>query len=127
MSSESSLLSGRICLPSRASLEPSLRPSLGGVRKVGSGRYQYRHGRENCNPQRLQSWHCLKRPTDPSYVSLNDAKNLGLTDTASDGSFIMRADAETQASGRGRNSVRISSKARFADVSLAEVVGWGFS
>lgn len=59
------------------------------------------------------------RATDPSYVSKGDAKTLGLADTSTDGSFIMRADAENRAAGRGRNSVRISSKAQFADVSLS--------
>lgn len=54
---------------------------------------------------------------DRSYVSQGDAQNLGLAAKQADGSFIMRADAENTASGRGRNSVRISSKAKFADVS----------
>lgn len=50
-----------------------------------------------------------------NYVSLADAQSMGLTGQLGDGSFVMRADAETRAAGRGRNSVRISSKAQFRD------------
>ncbi len=50
-----------------------------------------------------------------SYVSQSDASSLDLIAVMSDNSFVMRADAETQASGRGRNSIRISSKDKFAD------------
>ena len=49
-------------------------------------------------------------------MSKSDAQSLALTDVQSDGSFVMRADAENQASGRGRNSVRISSKDKWEDV-----------
>lgn len=37
----------------------------------------------------------------------------------SDGSFVMRADAENKSVGRGRNSIRISSQDKFADVSVS--------
>lgn len=49
-------------------------------------------------------------------MSQADAASLGLTATQEDGSFVMRADAENTADGRGRNSVRISSKDKYADV-----------
>lgn len=51
-----------------------------------------------------------------SYVTEEVARSQGLA-TVVDGSVIMRADAESQASGRGRDSVRISSKDQWADVS----------
>ena len=53
-----------------------------------------------------------------SYLSQSDADALSLISVMSDDSFVMRADAENQAAGRGRNSVRISGKDKFADVSF---------
>lgn len=50
-------------------------------------------------------------------MSKDDAQSLSLASKMNDGSFVMRADAENRSVGRGRNSVRISSKAKFADVS----------
>ncbi|KAK1924448.1 concanavalin A-like lectin/glucanase domain-containing protein [Papiliotrema laurentii] len=50
-----------------------------------------------------------------NYVSKSDSQSLGLASKLQDGSFIMRADAENRSVGRGRNSVRISSKASFGD------------
>lgn len=50
-----------------------------------------------------------------SYVTEEVARSQGLASVV-DGSVIMRANAESQASGRGRDSVRISSKDEWADV-----------
>ncbi|KAK4687211.1 hypothetical protein P7C73_g2919, partial [Tremellales sp. Uapishka_1] len=50
-----------------------------------------------------------------NYVSQDDAASKGLTSIDSTGAFIMAADSTNNASGRGRNSVRISSKDKFAD------------
>ncbi|EIW70867.1 hypothetical protein TREMEDRAFT_28753, partial [Tremella mesenterica DSM 1558] len=50
-----------------------------------------------------------------NYVSKSDAQSLSLVDIQSSGEFVMRADSDNQASGRGRNSVRISSKDKFGD------------
>ena len=59
----------------------------------------------------------LDRKAYISYVSQSNAQSLGLAAVQSDGTFLMRADAEETAAGRGRNSVRISSKDKFNDVS----------
>nr|XP_031859225.1 uncharacterized protein CI109_005421 [Kwoniella shandongensis]KAA5526297.1 hypothetical protein CI109_005421 [Kwoniella shandongensis] len=50
-----------------------------------------------------------------NYVSKSDASDASLVDVQSDNTFIMRADSSNTASGRGRDSVRISSKEKFAD------------
>ena len=53
-----------------------------------------------------------------SYVTESVAKSEGLASVV-DGAVIMRANSDVQASGRGRDSVRISSKDEWADVSRA--------
>lgn len=59
----------------------------------------------------------LNRKASLMLVSEEWSNVLGLIDVqASDGSFVMRVDAESVASGAGRNSVRITSKDKFADV-----------
>jgi hypothetical protein len=52
-------------------------------------------------------------PTD-SYVTESVARSEGLASVV-DGKVIMRANSDDQASGRGRDSVRISSKDEWAD------------
>ncbi|KAL7421539.1 hypothetical protein Q5752_003308 [Cryptotrichosporon argae] len=58
--------------------------------------------------------------TDPTngyvnYVSLSDGQSAGLVGVQSDGSFVMKADSTKTGSGRGRDSIRISSKDKYAD------------
>ncbi|TYJ51917.1 hypothetical protein B9479_007496 [Cryptococcus floricola] len=50
-----------------------------------------------------------------NYVSKSSGQSAGLIDVQSDSTFIMRADSDSVATGRGRDSVRISSKDYFAD------------
>ncbi|KAK8864224.1 hypothetical protein IAR55_001470 [Kwoniella newhampshirensis] len=50
-----------------------------------------------------------------NYVSKSDASSASLVDVQSDNTFIMRADSSSIATGRGRDSIRISSKDKFAD------------
>jgi hypothetical protein len=51
---------------------------------------------------------------------MSTAQSEGLASVMSDGSFLMRANAETIATGRGRDSVRITSKDEYGDVSGRE-------
>lgn len=50
-------------------------------------------------------------------MSKSEGQSSGLVDIHSDNVFIMRADSDTVATGRGRDSIRIESKDQFADVS----------
>lgn len=57
-----------------------------------------------------------------SYVTESVAKSEGLA-TVQNGAVIMRANSDAQASGRGRDSVRVSSKDQWADVGRSSIPG----
>ncbi|WVQ82189.1 hypothetical protein IAT38_004317 [Cryptococcus sp. DSM 104549] len=50
-----------------------------------------------------------------NYVSKSAGTDAGLVDVQANDVFIMRADSDNVATGRGRDSIRISSKDKFAD------------
>jgi hypothetical protein len=58
-----------------------------------------------------------------SYVTESVAKSEGLASVVN-GAVIMRANSDVQASGRGRDSVRIASKDEWADVRPSPTKIW---